>query len=424
MAESNSKEAQAALIDPFHAPEPSSETGLGSHFGNTFANTGNSTSNATTGVKSAASLNTRDPFDPATYKKAAANVSSTAAEHNDPGFQAQGSKANVTSHTRAISGGVSGSGRHGGSPKEQFPKHRTQATGGYDGSQSGNQSRTGPPPPYSGVADEARSGRRRTSSLKERYPGDASGQPLDIIRKDSRKANRSPHLNKRHLPGADLVDRLDPALGGRAYHHEGPFDAALLSRNTDPKTAPINALETSNAEALKATPRENVRDAVEHHKPLDGVAVVPPGGTDRFGRTYNYQEGADVMHERGEDEGYKRWAGETYDKDDLKGQSEPGFSLDRAMQAHKIDENGIEMEDRAALMKDYHKAEREGTLDKRDPVVIAGDESKYNDAYYANSRDNDAARMGGIGPSSSIKEGIKKRIGSLRHRKHGSQDEA
>nr|POF26020.1 hypothetical protein CFP56_22168 [Quercus suber] len=408
MAENKSKEAQAVLIDPFHAPEPSSETGPGSHFGSTFANTTNSSDNATTGVKSAASLNTRDPFDPATYKKAAANVSTTAAEHNEPDFAAQSEKGGVTAHTRVISGGASGSGQHSGSSKEQFPNFGSGA----------------PPPPYAGVAGEAQSSRRRTSSLRERYPGDTSGQPLDIIRKDSRKANRSPHLNKRHLPGADLVDRLDPAIGGRAYHHEGPFDAALLARNTDPKTAPINALETSNAEALKATPRENVRDAVEQHKPLDGVAVVPPGGADRLGRTYNYEEGADVMHERGEDEGYKRWAGETYDKEDLKGQSEPGFSLDRAMQAHKIDDNGIEMEDRAQLMKDYHQAERDGTLDKRDPVTIAGNESKYNDAYYANSKDNDASKMGGIGPGGSIKEEIRKRIGSLRHRKHGSRDEA
>lgn len=337
-------------------------------------------------------------------------------------------KGGASAHSRAISGGAAGSGR-GGSPHEQFPAYRSEAFAGYESSprRSGSQPRSGAPPPYSGSSGSGtgqRSSHRRNSSLKDRFPGDTSTQPLEIIRKDSRKANRSPHLNKRHLPGADVVDRLDPALGGLPYHHEGPYDAALLARNTDPKTAPINALETSNAEALKATPRENVRDAVEKHKPLDGVAVMPPGVPDRFGRTLNYEEGADLMHERGEDEGYKRWAGEKYDDDDLKGQSEPGYSLDRALQAHKIDDNGIEMEDRAHLMKDYHTAERDGTLDKRDPVAIAGDESKYVDAYYANSKDNDAARMGGIGRSGSIKEGIKKRIGSLRHRKHGSHDEA
>ena len=130
-----------------------------------------------------------------------------------------------------------------------------------------------------------------------------------MIRRDSRKARRSPHLHKKSLPGADSIDRLDPAIGGRAYHHDGPYDAALMSRNRDPKFAPINALETSNAEALKATPQENIKDAVERHQPLDGVAGVPPGQKDRFGRTFNYEEGPDVASEASTDAGYKRWPG-------------------------------------------------------------------------------------------------------------------
>lgn len=135
--------------------------------------------------------------------------------------------------------------------------------------------------------------------------------PLDVIRRDSRKANRSPHLTKRGLPGADVIDRLDPALGGVAYHHEGPYDAASLARNMNPKTAPVAALKTTNAEALKATPRENIKDALEGHKPLDGTAIVPPGEQDRFGRTYQYEEGADLMREGGSDgPGYKQWAGQ------------------------------------------------------------------------------------------------------------------
>lgn len=152
---------------------------------------------------------------------------------------------------------------------------------------------------------------RRGSSLRERYPGDNSHQPLDIIRRDSKKASRSPHLRRQHLPGADTIDRLDPAVGGRAYHHEGPYDAALQGVNRmDKKHAPIAALESSNQEALKATPAENVKDAVERHKPLDGVAAVPPGQPDRLGRTYNYEEGTDMMREgTGDDPGYKRWHG-------------------------------------------------------------------------------------------------------------------
>lgn len=110
------------------------------------------------------------------------------------------------------------------------------------------------------------------------------------------------------MPGADLIDKLDPAFGGRAYHHEGPYDAALLARNTSYENSPVAALESSNAEAIKATPAENVKDAVERHIPLDGVAIVPPGMQDRFGRTYNYEEGADLMHEMNNTEpGFSRY---------------------------------------------------------------------------------------------------------------------
>ena len=87
-----------------------------------------------------------------------------------------------------------------------------------------------------------------------------------------------------------------------------------MSRNRDPRHAPLGAIDSTNKEALKATPRENIKDAVERHKPLDGVAGVPPGHSDRFGRQYNYEEGADLMHESSSaDAGYKRWPGRVSD---------------------------------------------------------------------------------------------------------------
>ena len=104
-----------------------------------------------------------------------------------------------------------------------------------------------------------------------------------------------------------------------------------------------------------------------------------------------------------------------YDPEDLKGQSEPTFGLDRALRAHKIDDDGIEMEDRAHINQDYHRAERKGTLDARDPVEIAGGDRKYAEMEHANRSsaredDNDMRRKG------SLVGGLKKRIGSLRHR--------
>lgn len=267
------------------------------------------------------------------------------------------------------------------------------------------------PPSYEHATSPNHRHRRRTSSLRERYPGDMSTQPLEMIRKSSKKADRSPHLKKRHQPGPDTIDRLDPAIGGRAYHHEGPYDAALLARNTSFENSPLAALQTSNEEALKATPAENIKDAVERHKPLDGVAVVPPGVPDRFGRTYEYEEGADLMHEDGpEGPGLKRWANKDYAPDDLKGESEPSFSLDRALRAHKISDSGIEMAEGSQLRHDYRAAKRDGTLDARDPVDIAGGESKYVDMELAKTHDSDANRH----RSGSLREGLKKRIGSLR----------
>jgi len=114
--------------------------------------------------------------------------------------------------------------------------------------------------------------RHRSSSLGERFPGDDSNRPLEILRRESKRAYRSPHLKKKHLPGADLIDRLDVGPGHR-YHHEGPYDAALIARNSSWETSPLAAVSDTTEEALKATPRESVLDAIESHRPLDGTAV-------------------------------------------------------------------------------------------------------------------------------------------------------
>jgi hypothetical protein len=262
----------AVLIDPLNAPEPSAETGPGAHFGSTFA--------------PASQIN---------------GVTTPPTSSNNP-YRNSKSSSPPTGNKSSRS------------PRERFPDYRAEAFADYEPSPSsrrraGSHGQT-PPSYQEATSSNGATGRRRGSSLKERYPGDKSHQPLDIIRRDSKKAYRSPHLSKRSIPGADSIDKLDPAVGGIAYHHEGPYDAALLSRNRDPKTAPVGALKTSNEEALKATPQENIKDAVERHKPLDGVAVVPPGEQDRFGRVYKYAEGTDLMREGGagaDDAGYKRW---------------------------------------------------------------------------------------------------------------------
>lgn len=384
----SNQQAAAVLLDPMHEPEPSAETGLGSSFGSTFA-----PASQINGVTSSSTIPSASPTHSTNSK--------------NPYRHSSGSKKSPTTQVRASSG----------SPRpEKFPDYRAEAFGDYQPSSSRRRDRAsshGNPPSYQEATSPQPTGRRRGSSLRERYPGDKSHQPLDIIRRDSKKAYRSPHLNKRSIPGADMIDRLDPAIGGVAYHHEGPYDAALFARNRNDKHAPIKALEDSNREALKATPAENVKDSLERHKPLDGTAFVPPGQTDRFGRKYDYEEGADLMHEGSSgDAGYKRWPGKDYDPDDLKGESEPTFGIDRALRAHTINDEGIEMEDRAHLNKDYKERQRNGTLDSRDPVEIAGGEQAYADREIAEmSKDADA---GGV--KKSVGGSLRKRIGSLRRK--------
>lgn len=148
--------------------------------------------------------------------------------------------------------------------------------------------------------------RRVTSNGSNRSRGDSLGErPLEFVKHEEKLAYRSPHLRKKHLPGTDSIDRLDVGPAGR-YHHEGPYDAALLARNTSFESSPVAATMGTNNEALRATPVENIRDAVERHRPLDGVAAVPPGSEDRFGRRYDYKEGDNLMITEGN---YKRWPG-------------------------------------------------------------------------------------------------------------------
>ena len=131
-----------------------------------------------------------------------------------------------------------------------------------------------------------------------------------MIKKETRAADRAPHLRKTNHVGADSIDRLDDLAVAGPYHHEGPYDATLQARNAIYTNSPIEAVSSTNEEALKATPREMVKDAVEKHRPLDGTAMVPPGVADQYGNTYDYQEGTDMMIDNNPEGGaYKRYPG-------------------------------------------------------------------------------------------------------------------
>jgi len=137
-----------------------------------------------------------------------------------------------------------------------------------------------------------------------------SHRPLDQLRKESKPANRAPHLKKKHMPGADSIDALDRSVIGGAYHHEGPYDATLLARNTSYESSPVAAVKGTNEEAIRATPRENIKDSLDKHVPLQGTAIIPPGMAGLDGKAMRYEEGADLMREQDAPGGaYKRWEG-------------------------------------------------------------------------------------------------------------------
>ncbi|KAL0633225.1 hypothetical protein Q9L58_007909 [Maublancomyces gigas] len=150
-------------------------------------------------------------------------------------------------------------------------------------------------------------------------------RPLEQIKRETRRANRAPHLRKSAIPGPDTIDKLDNILGGIPYHHEGPFDATLMSRQI-PGRSPVEALATSNAEAIAATPRANLIDSLERHRPLQGTASIPPGMRAPGGDILPYYEEYDVMTRDGN---YRRYPGVEYLDEDLKGKGEPSYTLDK-----------------------------------------------------------------------------------------------
>ncbi|KAH0539090.1 hypothetical protein FGG08_004328 [Glutinoglossum americanum] len=171
---------------------------------------------------------------------------------------------------------------------------------------------------------------RQGHLLQARYKGDRSAEPLEVLKREARRAHRSPHLQRKHLPGPDTVDWLDES--GALYHHEGPYDATLLARNTCLANSPVEAVKTSNEEALKATPREKITDALEKHRPLDGVAVVRSGARGLSGQRMEYEEGSDLMVEDGN---YKRWPGVEYLPGDRKGKGEPSYTIEKSLKGLK-----------------------------------------------------------------------------------------
>ncbi|KAF2187651.1 hypothetical protein K469DRAFT_661648 [Zopfia rhizophila CBS 207.26] len=371
--------AQYSLINPLVEPDPSDETGLNSHFGSTFAPRQNLNKDLPSpprsgGLKDTSSFDVRPPFRRSTNSSASKTPSVKYGETTPPRRNDYPSPPNSASPRR-----------------EHFSNHRSEAFGSLNGGRPRRSSQpTSSNPPFEGTS------LTRGGSLRERYPGDLSHRPLEAVRKDTKTAHRAHHLRKKNFHGADAIDRLDKS--GFSYHHDGPYDAVNISRNTSWKHSPVAAVQNSNEEALRATPRENIIDAVTRHRPLDGVAIVPPGMPDKFGRVLDYEEGADLQREAGGD--YRRWPGVEYLSGDLKGKGEPSYSIEKALKDHKTyGDAGTEMYNR-------RRNQSLGATDSLRDVPIQSID-------------------GGIGRSNttgkSVGNTLKKRFGSLRRRRAAAE---
>lgn len=379
------EKAHHALIDPLIEPDPSEETGLNSHFRSTFAPQQPITPPGSDGAsKEFSTVNVRPQH------------TGSSIETNPYRRSRASSEAKAPSTSIKHLGQSSPSSRKydypspppSASPRRaHFPdNHRTEAFGSMNESRPRRSSNPAP------VSYQTHL--RRGSSLKERFPGDKSHRPLDILRQDEKVAHRAPHLRKKNFQGADVIDRLDRAGFGQ-YHHEGPYDAASFARNKNTKYSPVAAVQDSNEEALRATPRENIIDAIQKHRPLEGVANIPPGMPDRFGRVLNYEEGADLQREPGGD--YRRWPGVEYHPDDLKGKGEPSYTIEKALKDHKrLGDSGTEMKSRSHRARSLGHAESPGIVPSQ----------QYD------------ADTSGIGRSNTTGKSLRSRFGSLRRRKH------
>ncbi|KAM0329377.1 hypothetical protein ACHAQA_004684 [Verticillium albo-atrum] len=255
-----------------------------------------------------------------------------------------------------------------------------------------------------------------------------SHRPLDVIKREQRAADRSPHLRtRRHGPNTDLIDGLD-TMGG-VYHHGGPYDATLASRNRNKMYSPLDAVKDSNMEALRATPREYVQDSLERHVPLQGTATIPAGHTDLSGKVMSYEEGADLMREPDAAGGaYKRWDGVKYHPDDLKGKGEPSYTYEKDLKEkkrlrHSMNAGPAEYEMRSGINREHRK---------NGPAMV-------RQRSISNAADGRPGPSGSLRPSNSppavgfsqstdigrsnssskrFSEGFKRRFGSLRKKNH------
>ncbi|KAL8909830.1 MAG: hypothetical protein Q9171_004854 [Xanthocarpia ochracea] len=385
-----SHHASKYLLDPLTAPEPSQETGPGTHYNSTFTSKPDRQSTSTTSASQikapSASVRETNPYRP----NGLPSPPSSTSPRSDRFANRQDPSTSTRNRRSSDQAGIQ-------TPNTTGSQASTQVATSTGGQASSSIAPTNRP--------------RRTSSLSARYQGDRSHRPLEILAQEQKLAHRSHHLRKQQHHGADSIDQLD--IAGGAYHHEGPFDAVSLARNRGYKNSPIEAVARTNAEALRATPGEKILDALKKHRPLDGVATVPPGQADREGRVYKYEEGTNLMIEDGGN--YKRWPGIKYLPEDVKGKGEPSYSIEKSLKEHKQgarDHRRIMSEGQPAyeMVPPTRRTSARPDLQARSSSYgNANTNSERQQRYSDWERERERPRSSGGG-------GLRKRFGSLRRK--------
>ncbi|KAF3905605.1 hypothetical protein AA313_de0209982 [Arthrobotrys entomopaga] len=157
-----------------------------------------------------------------------------------------------------------------------------------------------------------------------------SNGPRAPPKRHSRNEGRS-RSNPQRVLAADTIDSLDTSFGLFTFHHEGPYDATLSHRNRNPLKSPVQATRFGNEMALRATLPQDIENSLQFGRPLEGVAIFPPGTRAVGGEVLEYDE-YDLNRRDGN---YRRYPGVQYRDEDLKGKGIEGYDGDLADKKRK-----------------------------------------------------------------------------------------
>ncbi|KAH7156648.1 hypothetical protein EDB81DRAFT_880957 [Dactylonectria macrodidyma] len=410
MRESSSDKqwAKAYILDPLTAPEPSQETGVSSSHNlaaqfkrnNLSSSSASSSSSSIKGTKNRSPKPTQTPQQ-RSYPTPPTSASPSRADfHPSNPFSAAGESSKSTSPPRSPPRSPPNSAHN---PRRYPPNTAVTRSSSARVPQLVAPSKPQHHRSFStGTCDLS-----RNPSITQRFPGDMTHRPLEILRKEARAADRAPHLRRKNIPHTDTIDALD-TIGG-TYHHGGPFDAALASRNRQEKYSPAAAVHDSNMEAIRATPREYIEDSLRRNKPLQGIAIIPSGQEDFRGNVMQYKEGADLMRERDAAGGaYKRYEDIEYHPDDLKGKG-ANFELERDLKAKKRLAKG--------QVAEYEMLPRRHETSRPTPSRHHRSFSDLPVSTPANGFSNSTDLGGQPSTGKRLSDGFRRRFGSIRRKK-------